>query len=595
MEYQKIDTLFLRDEKNIIIPNMFTNAIFEELKDLKWECTEKIDGCLAWNTRIKMADGSVKLISEIQEGDIVLGYDTENNTGVHQVVVQKVSKRPADGTWVKIKVSHKGLGSSNSYGNIICTFDHKIWTTNRGYVEAYKLTKEDKILSIRRDDKLSPIQEQILVGKMLGDGSFECNTEAKTATIQFGHSNHEMTLWTLQGLQELAGNTYHRISGYGSDILVGRTKRSRQIYDTFISWFEKEEKQVPKDILLTPISLAFWYMDDGALLHNENQEDRVRFATNGFDEESCSYLQRELKLRFNIDSTLTDYKGNTICLNSENSEKLFLLVAPYICNSYKYKLPVRYRDCVSYLPKSKESQYHTELVEQEVLEITKEEKSYVRWDLTTETHNFFTTTGLVHNTNMRVEIMPLLDDNFKCVDAHIEFKGRTDKAQIPDHLLKKMNELFKKEKLIEVFNLYEKPANITIFGEGYGIKIQKGGNYIKNDCGFILFDVRVEKWWLQRDALEEIAKQLEIPIVPLIGYMTIPEACDYVKKGFKSTIAENKDYDAEGLVLKTQNGLLFRNGNRIITKIKTCDFQKYKNVYGDGIIEQSPNPNYCKK
>ena len=203
-------------------------------------------------------------------------------------------------------------------------------------------------------------------------------------------------------------------------------------------------------------------------------------------------------------------------------------------------------------------------------------------------------TEKIDGTNMRVEIMPLLDDNFKCVDAHIEFKGRTDKAQIPDHLLKKMNELFKKEKLIEVFNLYEKHANITIFGEGYGMKIQKGGNYIKNDCGFILFDVRVEKLWLQRYALEEIAKQLEIPIVPLIGYMTIPEACEYVKKGFKSTIAENKDYDAEGLVLKTQHGLLFRNGQRIITKIKTCDFQKYKNVYGDGIVEQTPNPNYKK-
>ena len=44
MEYSKIDTLFLRDEKNIIIPSMYTNSVFEELKDLKWEATEKIDG-----------------------------------------------------------------------------------------------------------------------------------------------------------------------------------------------------------------------------------------------------------------------------------------------------------------------------------------------------------------------------------------------------------------------------------------------------------------------------------------------------------------------------------------------------------------------
>ena len=97
MEYQKINTLFLRDEKKVIIPSSFTCDEFEYLKDCKWECTEKIDGCLWWGTRIKMADGTIKLIKDIQEGDIVLGYDTENNTGVQQVKVQKVTKRSAAG------------------------------------------------------------------------------------------------------------------------------------------------------------------------------------------------------------------------------------------------------------------------------------------------------------------------------------------------------------------------------------------------------------------------------------------------------------------------------------------------------------------
>lgn len=34
------------------------------------------------------------------------------------------------------------------------------------------------------------------------------------------------------------------------------------------------------------------------------------------------------------------------------------------------------------------------------------------------------------------------------------------------------------------------PVPVTIFGEGYGVKIQKGGNYIPDDVNFILFDVR---------------------------------------------------------------------------------------------------------
>ena len=61
--------------------------------------------------------------------------------------------------------------------------------------------------------------------------------------------------------------------------------------------------------------------------------------------------------------------------------------------------------------------------------------------------------------------------------------------------------------------------------------------------------------------------------------MTIPEAIDYVKKGFKSNIAQNKDYNAEGLVLRTPDVLCRKDGNRLITKIKTVDFIKYNDAH----------------
>jgi ATP-dependent RNA circularization protein (DNA/RNA ligase family) len=119
---------------------------------------------------------------------------------------------------------------------------------------------------------------------------------------------------------------------------------------------------------------------------------------------------------------------------------------------------------------------------------------------------------------------------------------------------------------------FKEPTLIQLFGEGYGINIQKGKNYIADDVNFILFDIRVGKWWLQRNSLEDLAHKMGLKIVPIIGYMTLNEAIEFVKNGYKSTIAENKNYDAEGLVLKTKDGLLDRSGNRIITKIKTKDF-----------------------
>ena len=84
---------------------------------------------------------------------------------------------------------------------------------------------------------------------------------------------------------------------------------------------------------------------------------------------------------------------------------------------------------------------------------------------------------------------------------------------------------------------------------------------------------------MKRDALEAIAERLSIKIVPLIGYFTIKEASEFVKKGFKSTIAENKDYDAEGLVLKQPDGMRLRNGERIVLKIKSKDFRDFARKY----------------
>lgn len=200
-------------------------------------------------------------------------------------------------------------------------------------------------------------------------------------------------------------------------------------------------------------------------------------------------------------------------------------------------------------------------------------------------------TEKVDGTNMRVEIAKT-GGNFS-----VEYKGRTERANIPTHLYNKMRALFDKVKWESIFPQLTEPEDLTItlYGEGYGYKIQKGSNYISDDVNFILFDVKIGKWWLNRASIEEIALSLGIPVVPLIGYMTIPKAIEFVKKGFKSTFSENRDYDAEGLVLKTPVGLLSRKGERIITKIKTEDFRKYVAKYGDNWdIEQPSNEKYEK-
>jgi ATP-dependent RNA circularization protein (DNA/RNA ligase family) len=146
------------------------------------------------------------------------------------------------------------------------------------------------------------------------------------------------------------------------------------------------------------------------------------------------------------------------------------------------------------------------------------------------------------------------------------FKGKTDKAEIPPFLFDKLMETFDIDGMKSVFPDYEE---VCLYGEGYGRKIQKGGGYIPDGVGFILFDVRIGDIWLRREDVEDIASKLDIPVTPIIGEGTLLEAVELVKSGFFSHL---RDTPAEGLVMRPKVELLDRRGIRVITKLKLKDF-----------------------
>lgn len=170
--------------------------------------------------------------------------------------------------------------------------------------------------------------------------------------------------------------------------------------------------------------------------------------------------------------------------------------------------------------------------------------------------NAWTFTEKVDGTNIRVM--------FK--DGVITFGGRTDAAQIPAQLMARLNERFLPlaEKLGEVFE-----DGAVLYGEGYGAKIQKvGGNY-RADQDFVLFDVLVGRYWLQREDVHDVAQKFGIDVVPVIGEGTLHDAVALAKRGITSTWG---DFQAEGIVARPKVELQTRGGKRIVTKIKCRDF-----------------------
>lgn len=155
-------------------------------------------------------------------------------------------------------------------------------------------------------------------------------------------------------------------------------------------------------------------------------------------------------------------------------------------------------------------------------------------------------------------------------DGHkITFGGRTDKAQIPIDLVNWLNERFLNNETEELFEQKFGEMKVTLYGEGYGRKIQSGGAYIPDGVSFILFDVDIEDIWLKRDSVEDIAKTFGIDVVPIVGVGTIDEAVEFVKTKPNSTIGTAK---MEGVVCRPQVELFDRMGRRLIVKVKVRDF-----------------------
>ena len=179
----------------------------------------------------------------------------------------------------------------------------------------------------------------------------------------------------------------------------------------------------------------------------------------------------------------------------------------------------------------------------------------------------------------------------------VNFYGKSDKAKLPMNLQFKLTELFPIKVLQELWLPKKDPETkamidqqypITLFGEGYGQKIQKGGSqYFHEDAegldgvGFILFDVLVgNESWLEWDQVCDIAEKLDIPrvtsaIIDIDQLDDIVTAVEYSTVSEQSLINDSKR-ESEGVVARSIPALFNARGQRVMWKLKTSDYVEKK-------------------
>ena len=379
------------------------------------EITLKMHGCFIKGTKVRMADGKLKAIEKIKIGDSVLGYDIEKGKIIPTKVVNTFKNLPSE-NWNELKFSRNGI-LGDKRGTQISTYNHKYWVEEKhSWVPAEELKVGDKVSTLIPSPVLTQLQKSIAIGQFLGDG---CLLSFREQTAEIQESKKKEHKKYLEYISKLTSGWFYlngeKVSGYGTNIITGRTVRSADLFNYMskYSTFNNKDslprlKEAIVDII-TPLSIAIWYMGDGSLGHSEKQKDRALLAICRYKNKTDRDIIKKIFGKFDIEPTFYLDANNywRIRFNTSEAYKLFDLISPYIPNCMRYKLPKDYPN--NFIEITDKEEYNSKgyvLSPQTVLENNKIIKMQDEYDLETELHNYVVGLTIVHNTSGRTGYLP---------------------------------------------------------------------------------------------------------------------------------------------------------------------------------------------
>lgn len=184
---------------------------------------------------------------------------------------------------------------------------------------------------------LTSAQHAVLIGSLLGDGTLRRQNNRLNALLEVNHTYKQKAYvdWKWQQFQEYILSPPKARLGKGTRIAYRFTTRSLPVFTGYHNQFYIDgKKRIPTDIILNPLSLAVWFMDDGA---------RIRSAyylnTQQFTLPEQKFLQQLLFKTFALTSALNrDKQYFRLRISTESSKVMQKLIEPYVVPCLRYKL-----------------------------------------------------------------------------------------------------------------------------------------------------------------------------------------------------------------------------------------------------------------
>lgn len=197
---------------------------------------------------------------------------------------------------------------------------------------------------------MNSLQQEILIGKLLGDGSISKVSE-KTARFNIGQSikQEDYVNYLYDIFKDMRGTPLRKQKSGGYTTVYFNSLSSFELMDIYKLFVNDGIKGVPQNIeeLLTARGLAYWFMDDGTSSYvsiTKRLKTRNAFAmfcTDAFNDKDIDLLRNALFKNFGIKSSVASpksRKGKRIYIGTDETQKLFDIIEPFIIDSMLYKI-----------------------------------------------------------------------------------------------------------------------------------------------------------------------------------------------------------------------------------------------------------------
>ena len=181
---------------------------------------------------------------------------------------------------------------------------------------------------------LSGAQHALIVGALLGDGAMRCKANA---LLEINHCLEQQAYvdWKYQQLADLVRTPPKARTGNGARLAYRFTTLSLpQLTPYYVAFYCGRKKIVP-DVVLEPLSLAVWFMDDGCKSHRA-----LYLNTQQFSIQDQLHLVRMLKQQWGIDAALNrDKHYYRLRIAVACVRRFRKIVAPFVLEQFAYKFP----------------------------------------------------------------------------------------------------------------------------------------------------------------------------------------------------------------------------------------------------------------